>query len=86
MTFDDPEELIRQARATARDVVLDLPLSWLPERSLREAAALSVVVVGPGAMDDSGKLLPMEVAVGDCVLLSGGASPDEHQDTAPSSM
>ena len=28
-----------------------------------------VVAVGPGATDESGKLIPMEVAVGDSVLL-----------------
>ena len=40
---------------------------YLPtEQKVNEA---DVVAVGPGAMDDSGKLIPMEVAVGDSVLL-----------------
>ena len=35
-----------------------------------------VIAVGPGAKDDSGKLMPMDVAVGDMVLLPDyGASP-----------
>ena len=40
---------------------------YLPtEQKVNEA---DVVAVGPGATDDSGKLIPMEVAVGDSVLL-----------------
>ena len=40
---------------------------YLPtEQKVNEA---DVVAVGPGAMDESGKLIPMEVAVGDSVLL-----------------
>ena len=40
---------------------------YLPtEQKVNEA---DVVAVGPGATDESGKLIPMEVAVGDSVLL-----------------
>ena len=40
---------------------------YLPtEQKVNEA---DVVAVGPGATDESGKLIPMEVAVGDAVLL-----------------
>ena len=53
--------------------------SWFAVYDLDEMARLKVpwwtfdaadvVAVGPGAMDESGKLIPMEVAVGDSVLL-----------------
>ena len=81
VTFDDPEDLIRQAQATARDVVLDLPLSWLPYRSLREAAALSVVVVGPGAMEE--RLAAF--ALGQCgeQVISGRAAADQASGVGP---
>ena len=40
---------------------------YLPtEQKVNEA---DVVAVGPGATDETGKLIPMEVAVGDSVLL-----------------
>mmetsp|Transcript_19633 Transcript_19633/g.58389 ORF Transcript_19633/g.58389 Transcript_19633/m.58389 type:complete len:120 (-) Transcript_19633:68-427(-) len=42
---------------------------FLPDAGDVKVNEADVVAVGPGAMDDSGKLLPMEVAVGDCVLL-----------------
>ena len=40
-----------------------------PDDDADEAVEADVVAVGPGAMDESGKLIPMEVAVGDSVLL-----------------
>jgi chaperonin GroES len=40
---------------------------YLPtEQKVNEAEVISV---GPGALDEAGKLLPMDVAVGDSVLL-----------------
>ena len=49
---------------------------FLPDANLPKMNEAEVIAVGPGAKDDSGKLMPMDVAVGDMVLLPDyGASP-----------
>ena len=41
----------------------------LPETSVAKANQGNVIAVGPGRMDNNGKLLPMNCKVGDRVLL-----------------
>ena len=49
---------------------------FLPDANLPKMNEAEVIAVGPGAKDDAGKLIPMDVAVGDTVLLPEyGASP-----------
>lgn len=48
----DPMGLVARDDTEGRDVILDVPLAWLDRDELREAAALSVVVVGPAPMDE----------------------------------
>ena len=49
---------------------------FLPEANKVKMNEGEVIAVGPGAKDDSGNLIPMDVAVGDIVLLPEyGATP-----------
>jgi hypothetical protein len=46
------EDFIAEAGAENRDVVIDLPLSWLAERKIRDKADLAIVTVGPSSLDE----------------------------------
>ncbi|KAH8045038.1 hypothetical protein JL720_16832 [Aureococcus anophagefferens] len=49
---------------------------FLPDANARKMNEAEVIAVGPGAKDDAGALIPMDVAVGDVVLLPEyGATP-----------
>jgi chaperonin GroES len=41
----------------------------LPESAKKKQESAKVVAVGPGQMTESGKILPMTVAVGDVILM-----------------
>jgi chaperonin GroES len=42
----------------------------IPDTAQEKPVQAEVVAVGPGARDDSGKLIPMDVRVGDIVLFT----------------
>ena len=49
---------------------------FLPDANVQKMNEAEVIAVGPGAKDDAGALIPMDVAVGDLVLLPEyGATP-----------
>ena len=49
---------------------------FLPDANVQKMNEAEVIAVGPGAKDDAGALIPMDVAVGDVVLLPEyGATP-----------
>jgi co-chaperonin GroES (HSP10) len=49
---------------------------FLPDANMQKMNEAEVIAVGPGAKDDAGALIPMDVAVGDVVLLPEyGATP-----------
>jgi chaperonin GroES len=41
----------------------------LPDSAKKKPESAKVIAVGPGAMSEDGKLLPMPVAVGDTILM-----------------
>lgn len=45
----------------------------LPETAQEKPKQGEVVAVGPGTLDDAGKLKPLNVRVGDCVMFSSYA-------------
>jgi chaperonin GroES len=57
---------------------------YVPDSAVEKPQNAKVIAVGPGKMDDSGKLIPMNVKKGDVVLISkwGGTevkiSGEEH--------
>lgn len=52
----------------------------LPETAQEKPKQGEVIAVGPGALDESGTLKPLNVAVGDCVMFSSYAGSEVKTD------